>query len=92
MLVSPENLSQGTKEQLYLSLRFGIISILEPSGETIPVIMDDIVVNFDPQRTRLAARAIGEFSKNRQILFFTCHPHVKDALMKERGHVQLISL
>ena len=92
MLVSPQNLSQGTKEQLYLSLRFGIISTLEPEGETIPVIMDDIMVNFDPQRTRLAARAIGEFSQKRQILFFTCHPHVTDALLKEVSYVQLIDL
>jgi len=71
-------LSRGTREQLYLALRFGLIKEYGLAAEPLPVIMDDILVNFDPPRTRAAARAIVELSKSNQILFFTCHPEVAD--------------
>lgn len=71
-------LSRGTREQLYLALRFGLVKEYGLAAETLPVIMDDILVNFDPARTRAAARAIIELSKSNQVLFFTCHPEVAD--------------
>ena len=40
----------------------------------MPVVMDDILVNFDPERAQEACRAIGELSKDQQVLLFTCHP------------------
>lgn len=83
--LGPARLSRGTAEQLYLCLRFGVISTCEPEGERIPVLMDDIFVNFDPGRMRLAARAAAELSMERQVLFFTCHPQVAE-LLKEEGH------
>jgi len=67
-------LSRGTREQLYLSLRFGLIREYGSSAEPLPVIMDDILVNFDPVRSKAAARAIVELSQTNQIIFFTCHP------------------
>ncbi|MBW1721648.1 MAG: AAA family ATPase [Deltaproteobacteria bacterium] len=75
-------LSRGTAEQLYLSLRFGFIREFSRRSEPLPVIMDDILVNFDPPRARAAARAISELSLEHQTLFFTCHP-VLAGLFKE---------
>ncbi len=85
-------LSRGTAEQLYLSLRFGVMSICEPEGESIPAIMDDILVNFDPERMERAAGAISNLSKERQVLFFTCHPNVAETLARQKCETQVIEL
>ncbi len=87
-----ENLSRGTAEQLYLCLRFGVIAASEAGSEKLPVLMDDILVNFDPERTRQAARALGRLSQERQLLFFTCHPHVATLLNEEVPEAALIEL
>lgn len=69
-----DQLSRGTAEQLYLSLRFGFIQEYGKRSESLPIIMDEILVNFDPLRARAAAKAILEFTRKHQVLFFTCHP------------------
>ncbi len=67
-------LSRGTSEQLYLALRFGLVQhFVETSGEPLPIVMDDILVNFDPDRAERAARSIEELSDTCQIIYFTCH-------------------
>ncbi len=76
----PEELSQGTREQLYLSLRLGSILSRAEQQEPLPVIMDDILVNFDPGRTTHAAAALGDLAEQSQILFFTCHPQTAERL------------
>ena len=38
------------------------------------MLMDDVLVNFDPNRASLAAQGIQEMAESRQVLFFTCHP------------------
>ena len=70
----PEQLSRGTTEQLYLALRFGYIRLRAADHERLPVVMDDILVNFDPQRAAQAAAAILDLAREHQTLFFTCHP------------------
>ncbi|MBN2126468.1 MAG: AAA family ATPase [Deltaproteobacteria bacterium] len=71
-------LSRGTAEQLYLSLRFGFIRAYSKRAEPLPVVMDEILVNFDPERARTAAEAILELSRENQVLYFTCHPRTAD--------------
>jgi uncharacterized protein YhaN len=69
-----EQLSRGTREQLLLSLRLGFIEEYERKAEPLPVIVDEVLVNFDPGRAKRTAEVLHEFGKNRQILIFTCHP------------------
>ena len=67
-------LSRGTSEQLYLALRFGLVQhFVETSGEPLPIVMDDILVNFDPGRAAHAARSIEELAQTCQVIYFTCH-------------------
>jgi uncharacterized protein YhaN len=66
-------LSRGTAEQLYLSLRFGFIREFTKTSIPLPVIMDEILVNFDRQRALATARGILELSREHQVLYFTCH-------------------
>lgn len=78
----PEELSRGTAEQLYLSLRFGYVQNASKNFEPLPVIMDDILVNFDPSRAQNAALAIVDLAREHQVLYFTCHPHTLQYLNK----------
>jgi uncharacterized protein YhaN len=79
-VLTPEQLSRGTVEQLYLALRFGLIEQFARASEPLPVVMDDILVNFDPKRAERAARAIGQLASRHQVLFFTCHPRIAELL------------
>ncbi|MCC8193181.1 MAG: hypothetical protein LIP28_00830, partial [Deltaproteobacteria bacterium] len=71
---NPETeLSRGTREQLYLALRLAYVLDHGAQAEKLPVVMDDILVNFDDGRARNTAAALASFSRNHQVLFFTCH-------------------
>lgn len=85
--VSPEQLSRGTQEQLYLALRLAYIQDHAAQASPLPVIMDDVLVDFDPGRARRTARILGDLGEGKygprqQLLFFTCHPHTA-AMLRE---------
>ena len=86
----PAELSRGAAEQLYLALRLGLIARLGDVGVGLPVLMDDVLVNFDPARKRGAVKAVAESAAARQVVFFTCHPDTA-ALFEEAapGHTRL---
>lgn len=67
-------LSRGTAEQLYLAIRLGLIARSGAVGSSLPVLMDDVLVNFDPERRTGAVEAIAQLAEERQVVFFTCHP------------------
>lgn len=83
-------LSTGTAQQLYLAVRIALIETLDTVGVGLPVLMDDVLVNFDPGRKRGAAAAIGHLATHRQVVLFTCHPETAE-LMQEvvPGHTRL---
>lgn len=72
----PSALSRGTREQLFLSLRFGLVQELSQRTEPLPVIVDEVLVNFDPERALRAAKAFVQLSNTNQVFVFTCHPTV----------------
>ena len=74
----PHELSRGTREQLYLALRFGLIRDLGERTERLPVVIDEALVNFDPYRARLTAQSLELLARTNQVLVFTCHPSMRD--------------
>ena len=74
----PSELSRGTREQLYLALRFGLILEFGEHAERLPVIVDEVLVNFDPQRASLASEALAKLAVTNQVLVFTCHRTVAE--------------
>jgi uncharacterized protein YhaN len=42
--------------------------------------MDDILVDFSPDRLEPAVRAIVDLATRRQVVFLTCHPATADLL------------
>ena len=75
---TPQQLSRGTREQLFLALRFGLILELGQRSERLPVIVDEALVNFDPDRGTRAAASFIDLSGTNQVLVFTCHPQIVD--------------
>jgi uncharacterized protein YhaN len=71
-------LSCGTEQQLYLAVRCGLVREYCSHAEPMPVMVDDVLVNFDPVRQGAAARVLAELSDICQVLVFTCHPHTAE--------------
>lgn len=66
-------MSRGTREQLYLSMRLGLIEEYETRSEPLPIIMDDVLVNFDDPRKSRVIETLKDFAESRQIIVLTCH-------------------
>ena len=77
----PPELSRGTREQLYLALRFGLIREFGEHAEHLPVVVDEALVNFDAERARLAAASFAKLSETNQVLVFTCHSSIIDTFV-----------
>jgi uncharacterized protein YhaN len=70
-------LSRGTREQLFVSLRLALVAAYARRGIHLPMILDDVFVNFDAERTKKACSVLRDFAKQgHQLLVFTCHEHV----------------
>lgn len=86
--LAPEQISRGAQEQIYLAMRLAYIRNHAAHASALPVIMDDVLVNFDPGRARRTAAALLDLARQdgrdrrHQILFFTCHPHMADMLQE----------
>ena len=71
-------MSDGTRDQLYLALRLAFINQHLANGEPLPLIMDDILVHFDDERTQATLEVLNELASRTQILYFTHHQLVVD--------------
>jgi uncharacterized protein YhaN len=87
----PGQLSTGTLDQLYLSLRLAACDLMS-QHDMLPLVLDDPFVNFDDGRYREALSVLTEVARDRQILYFTAHTWVADALRAGGGAVNLIEL
>jgi len=75
-------LSRGTCELLYLALRFALVQELSQRSEPLPILLDDCLVNMDPERLKGAVKIIDQAAQRQQVLAFTCHPHIVQSLQK----------
>ena len=74
--VKLENLSSGTRDQLFLALRFAAIEHFIDQGQVMPLIADDLLINSDDERAKVIFGLFKDLSKKTQILFFTHHEHL----------------
>lgn len=72
-------MSRGTREQLYLAMRFGLIDEYETRSEPLPAVMDDVFVNFDDERDEHIIEILNQFGKQRQVIVLTCHQRSLEA-------------
>ncbi len=74
-----ELLSRGTREAVYLGLRLALVGAYARRGANLPMVLDDVLVNFDTDRARSAAKVLRDFAASGyQLLMFTCHDHIRD--------------
>ena len=62
------------------ALRIALLMTADNVGRAVPILADDILVNFDTSRRAGAARALAELARMRQVILFTCHEEVVEAL------------
>ena len=77
-------LSEGTRDQLYLALRMEALRGHCQSAMAVPFIADDILQTFDDERAAAALRALCELSADLQVIVLTHHPHLQ-ALAETAG-------
>lgn len=71
--VDVAGLSDGTRDQLYLSLRLASLVRRAEAAESMPLVLDDVLIQLDDQRASAALGALAEVSRTMQVLFFTHH-------------------
>ncbi|WP_158595102.1 ATP-binding protein [Oceanobacillus piezotolerans] len=80
-------LSQGTVDQLYISLRLAISEAMSDVHQ-LPFIMDDAFVHFDSIRAQRMVEIMESISDRQQVLLFTC----KNEVLKSCEKLYSISL
>ena len=91
VMFDTRHLSLGTCQQLYLALRMALLLVAHDVGTDVPVLADNVLVNFDASRRMGAARAFEELAQHRQVIMFTCHREVA-ALFADFADAVLVDL
>ncbi|MEO5327388.1 MAG: AAA family ATPase [Magnetococcus sp. THC-1_WYH] len=72
--VRVEGMSAGTRDQLFLALRLAAMEVLHQGQQSIPMILDDILIHFDDHRAAATLNLLAGLG--RQVIYFTHHPHI----------------
>ncbi len=75
-MVEVQHMSDGTTDQLFLALRLAALEQSVKSGISLPLLADDLFVNFDDERAEAGFRVLVDVARSTQVLFFTHHPHL----------------
>lgn len=78
-----DGMSDGTSDPLYLALRLASLENWFATHESIPFIVDDVLLNFDDERSAAALRCLGELSQKTQVILFTHHQHIVEIAKRE---------
>ncbi len=88
--VDVTGMSEGSRDQLYLALRLAALELQIDQGLCLPLIADDLFINFDDDRTSAGLQVLGELSRQMQVVFLTHHDHLvplAQAVLGERVNV-----
>jgi uncharacterized protein YhaN len=85
-------LSSGTRDQLFLALRLATLEETLDRAEPMPLIADDILVEFDEERSRAALEVLADLGRKTQILLFSHHAHVAEQARELGGRAHVIDL
>ena len=83
------SLSGGTLDELYLCLRLAICDTI--FEKPIPIILDDVFVNYDDVRLERMLRHLKKIAASRQIILFTCHQR-EPLMLQGDSEVNCVSL
>ena len=77
--VSKDILSAGTRKTVLLAFRLAVLSYYFPNGDGL-IVLDDDLLDMDPDRRLQAVALLKSFSEKNQIIFTTCDPAVAELL------------
>jgi uncharacterized protein YhaN len=75
-VVPVTGMSEGTVDQLFLSLRLAALEDSVIGGARLPFLADDLFINYDDERANAGFKVLAEIAKTTQVLFFTHHRHL----------------
>ena len=78
-------LSQGTRHQLFLALRIAAIESRLEEREPVPVIIDDLLVQFDDERSAATLQVLAQMAERTQVVYFTHHRHLAELAQRVLG-------
>jgi len=84
-----EEMSSGARDQLYLALRLATLEWRMEKHEPMPFIADDILVNFDDERSTATLKALAGLARKNQVILFTHHKQIVETVesLGMEGHV-----
>jgi DNA repair exonuclease SbcCD ATPase subunit len=82
-----EYLSRGTQDQLYFSMRFGIMDLVANPKEPCPAFLDEPFAAYDRARLHNAFDVLAEESAFRQILLFTCREDLLELGRRQSANI-----
>ncbi|MCE9668603.1 AAA family ATPase [Myxococcus stipitatus] len=88
---SAAQLSRGTREQLFLSFRLAVVRDFGETRGALPLIVDDVLVNFDPGRARSTIQLLARLAEQQQVIAFTCHPWLRESFIEAGAQVHLLA-
>ena len=91
--VAVKDMSDGTRDQLFLALRLAYLEDYAGRAEPVPFIGDDIFASFDDKRTEYGLAALAAIGSGVQPILFTHHESVVETAQRCLGsRVDIISL
>jgi uncharacterized protein YhaN len=87
-----DELSRGTRYQLYLALRVAGYHEFARSRSSLPFIADDIMESFDNFRVEEAFRLLAEMGEVGQVIYLTHHQHLCEIAERVCPSVQIYDL
>jgi hypothetical protein len=89
-----EEMSEGTRDQLYLALRLAALDMRRAAGVDLPVVLDDVLITSDDDRSGVMLEALADFARTNQVIVFSHHKHIVDVARKHvpAERLEVISL
>ncbi len=78
-----EQMSRGTLEQIYMSMRIAVAETIDKDDHKMPLVLDEVFVNWDHRRMEGALKVLRSLSEDRQIIYMTCHEWMANKLHEE---------
>ncbi len=89
--LSLDVLSRGTREAVFIGLRLALTGSFARRGAMLPLVLDDVLVNFDTERVRCAAEVLCDFARQgHQVIMFTCHEHITDIFEDAQAEIRVL--
>ena len=80
--VRTAEMSDGTADQLFLAVRLAWLGEYLDSHPAVPFIVDDILIQFDDERSAATLKVLAQLSSRTQVILFTHHRHLVDIAQK----------